>query len=75
MARITKDPANKSSWWYWALEHRNIPKVLWGWIDEPIMFLEVTDREAREVLAWAQQIHGWNDGPSYSPHPLIINFN
>ena len=76
MARITKDPENRSTWWTWALRHQNIPKVLWGFIDEAEvpLSIEVTEKEAREVLEWAEQIYGWNDGPSYSPHPLIINF-
>lgn len=75
MATITKDPENQSSWWRWAVNHQHIPKALWGFIDEPIMSVEVSEKEAREVLEWAEQLPGWNDGPSYSPHPLIINFN
>ena len=34
--------------------------------------IEVTPERAAEIRAFCEELPGWNNGPEFAPHPLLI---
>jgi hypothetical protein len=69
LARLAIDFENPAkSWW------ANGGRELWEGIAEGFDTNEVVLEEslADSWLAEAARIPGWNDGPEYAPHPILL---
>ncbi len=69
MVRLAIDFENRSQRWW-----ENGGRALWDSLLEGFDNNDVVlERSiAESVLAEAEKIPGWNDGPEYAPHPICV---
>jgi len=63
---------NDDAWWDAARSSVDCPKVL-----QPIVHgnedeVVVTARQLRQAEVWAGALPGWDEGPQFAPHPLLM---
>lgn len=57
-------------WWDAANTATNAPAVWQAAASaDPIV---VTADEAEQIIAWAETLPGWDEGPEFAPHPLVV---
>ena len=58
---------NAEPFWEALAKDENAPAEFKG--DESFI---VSDARAAEILAYCEKLPGWDDGPSYARHPILI---
>lgn len=74
--RVVADEENSAETWWSAARDAidTAPKAARDWLGNPASDeLMLTNADARALLAWAERLPGWADGPAYAPVALIID--
>lgn len=64
---------NAEEWWDAAREALDTPASINVLLQTNETEVTVSDDEALDVIAWAEQLPGWNDGPDYAPTALTVH--
>lgn len=68
----TGETADGQNWWDEARARTDTPRELIDLMTAEDSEAIVPLPRAEEVAAWCESIPGWDNGPEYAPHPLII---
>lgn len=66
------DEENSGDEWWDAARDADAPDGLVDLIDGTDTDATLSGEDAVAALAWCQSLPGWNGGPEYAPHPLIV---
>jgi len=60
-------------WWAAARSSENVPSAAVPLLEPGNSnVIRVSDEEAEQIMAWASGLPGWDEGPEYARHPLIL---
>jgi hypothetical protein len=73
--KITVDEENAGiDWWDAARSSEDIPESLQSLIEGTNVDTAIVDGvEIDAIHHWMEALPGWDDGPKYAPHPVIID--
>ena len=75
MVKVQVDYENNAEeWWEAARDAAGAPAGIVSLLDnvgQDSVYL--SDTAAEDVRRWAASLPGWDGGPEYAPHPLIID--
>lgn len=74
MKRIAVDFENSAeAWWDAARSADGRPAAMNVLLYTNETDVTVSDDAALDLIAWAESLPGWNDGPEHAPHPLTVH--
>jgi hypothetical protein len=74
MKRISVDwEFAAEDWWMAAQTDQHTPAAFAPMLADNTDSITVSDDEADQIIAWATNLPGWDDGPEYAVHPLIVH--
>ena len=69
---VTVDEENNAEIWWDAAEADKTTPASFARLQGSQSMIVLSKSDAVEFVVWAMSLPGWNDGPSYAPHPLTI---
>ena len=71
--RISVDYENNAeAWWIAACSDEHAPETFAPMLADNTDTIVDSDTQAEEILTWAENLPGWNDGPVYAPCALTF---